>query len=361
MPDRLLSEILDEEADRARRGRLTIFFGFAPGVGKTYAMLRAAQGLREHGVDVVAAWIETHARPETEALAEGLERLPVHHGDDAGILYEELDLDATLARRPQVALVDELAHANRRGVRHARRYEDVLALLAAGIDVYTTLNVQHVESLNGVIEHVTGVRVRETVPDAVIERADAIEVIDLPPDDLLVRLHEGKIYVNEQAQRAVAAFFRRGNLLALRQLALRRAAERVSADVQGYRRAHGIGATWATSERVAVSVGTAPSSAQVVCAARRIAGALVAPWYAVFVETPAFHRLRGEDQTRIDEHLALAQRLGATTVRLHGDRIAPGSSASPGARTSRRSSWASRPTRDGATWFTARCWTICSG
>jgi two-component system sensor histidine kinase KdpD len=305
MPDRLLSELLDEVAERARRGRLTIFFGFAPGVGKTYAMLRAAQGLREHGVDVVAAWIETHGRPETEALAEGLERVPPHRGDDAGILY------------------DELAHANRRPAPHARRYEDVLALLAAGIDVYTTLNVQHVESLNGVVEQVTGVRVRETVPDAVLERADEIEVIDLPPDDLISRLHEGKVYVNEQAQRAVAVFFRRGNLLALRQLTLRRAAERVGAEVQGYRRAQGIGATWATSERIAVSVGASPSSGQVVCAARRIAGALVAPWYAVFVETPAFQRLRAEDRARIDDHLALASRLGATPVRLRGERVAP--------------------------------------
>ena len=286
-------------------------------------MLRAAYDLRERGVDVAAGWLETHSRPETEALAEGMERIPPRIVDDGGILHHELDLDAVLARRPLVVLVDELAHQNAPGSRNPRRYEDVLQLLDAGIDVWTTLNVQHVESLNDVIERVTGVSVRATVPDAVIERADEIELIDLPPDDLLRRLHEGKIYVNEQAQRAVAAFFRRGNLLALRELALRRTAERVDDQVRGYRRAKGIAATWATGERIAVSVGPSPSSARVVCAARRIAGALGAPWYAVFVDTAAFRRLRAEDRARADEHLSLAERLGGKAVRLSGARVAP--------------------------------------
>jgi two-component system sensor histidine kinase KdpD len=323
MGERLLSEILDEAAERAQRGRLTIFFGFAPGVGKTYAMLRSARDLRERSGDVVAGWIETHGRPETEALAQGLERIVPLTVDDGGIVYDELDTDAVLARRPRLVLIDELAHRNAPGARNGRRYEDVLEILGAGIDVWATLNVQHVESLNDVIERVTGVRVRETVPDTVIEGADEIEVIDLPPDDLLRRLHEGKIYVNEQAQRAVAVFFRRGNLLALRELALRRAAERVDDQVRGYRRAQGIAATWATGERIAVSVGPSPNSAGVVRAARRIAGALRAPWYAVFVETAAFRRRRAEDRARADEHLALAARLGGTPVRLTGARVAP--------------------------------------
>lgn len=322
MSGRLLSEILDEETRRAQRARLTIFFGFAPGVGKTYAMLRAARDLRERGVDVAAGWIETHGRAETEALAEGLERIPACTLTDEGILHQELDLDAVLARRPRVVLVDELAHENAPGSRNRQRHEDVLQLLDGGIDVWTTLNVQHVESLTDVIERVTGVRVRITVPDAVLERADEIELIDLPPDDLLRRLHEGKIHVNEQAQRAVAAFFRKGNLLALRELAMRRAAERVDDQVRGYRRAQGVAATWATGERIAVSVGPSPSSARVVCAARRIAGALGAPWYAVFVETSAFRRLRAEDRARADEHLALAERLGGKPVRLTGVRAA---------------------------------------
>jgi two-component system, OmpR family, sensor histidine kinase KdpD len=323
MPMRLLSEIVDEEARRAQRSRLTIFFGFAPGVGKTYAMLRAASDMRERGVDVAAGWLETHGRPETEALAQGIERIPPRIVDDGGILHHELDVDAVLARRPEVALVDELAHQNAPGSPNRQRHEDVLQLLDAGIDVWTTLNVQHVESLKDVIERVTGVSVRTTVPDSVIERADEIEVIDLPPDDLLRRLHEGKISVNEQAQRAVATFFRRGNLLALRELALRRAAERVDTQVRGYRLAQGIAATWATGERIAVSVGPSPSSARIVCAARRIAGALGAPWCAVFVETAAFRKLRAEDRARADEHLVLAERLGGRPVRLSGARVAP--------------------------------------
>ncbi|APR75647.1 Osmosensitive K+ channel histidine kinase KdpD [Minicystis rosea] len=320
---RLLSDILEEEARLAQRGRLTIFFGFAPGVGKTTAMLRAAHDLRDRGVDVAAAWIETHGRPETEALARGVERVASRGVDDEGIMLDELDLDAVLARRPEVALVDELAHTNAPGTCHARRYQDVLALLDAGIDVLATLNVQHVESLNDVIERVTGVRVRETVPDSIIERADEVEVIDLPPDDLLRRLHEGKIHVNEQAQRAVAAFFRKGNLLALRELTLRRAAQRVDEEVRGYRREHGIADTWAAGERIAVSVGPSPSSRRLVCTARRMAGALGAPWYAIFVETRAFERLEPEDRARVEEHLALAERLGGTPVRLRGKRVAP--------------------------------------
>lgn len=322
MTVRLLSEILREEERLAKRGKLKLFFGFAPGVGKTYAMLEAAHRLRAHGVSVVAGFVETHARPETEALAAGLERLPPRLVDDQGILRSELDLDAALARKPDVVLIDELAHRNAAGMRHEKRYEDVLELLDAGIDVYATLNVQYVESLNDVIKKVTGVVVRETVPDSVIEQADEIEVIDLPPDDLLDRLREGKIYVNEQGQRAVAGFFRKGNLLALRQLALRRAAERVEDQMRSYRGSHGIAATWGVGERILVCIGPAPHSAGLLRATRRMAGALKAPWFAAFVETSSFDKLPPADRARVAQHLALADRLGGKGVRLRGDRVA---------------------------------------
>ncbi len=321
MAVRLLAEILEEEEKRAQRGKLKIFFGFAPGVGKTYAMLQAAQELKKRGVDVVSGWVETHARPETEALTLGLTALPPKIVDDDGILHRELDLGAALALRPRILLVDELAHRNAPGVESPWRWQDVLELLDAGIDVYTTLNVQNVESLNDVINQVTGVVVRELVPDVVLARADEIEVIDLPPDELLQRLHEGKIYVNEQAQRAVVAFFRKGNLLALRELALRRAAERVDDQVRGYRSRHGIAATWAVGERIAVCVSPSPLSPGLVRATRRMAGGLGAPWYAAFVETASFHGLPEEDRARVEEHLALAERLGGTPVRLRGEQV----------------------------------------
>jgi two-component system sensor histidine kinase KdpD len=321
MSVRLLSEILEEEARRARRGKLKIFFGFAPGVGKTYAMLEAARALQHRGVDVVAGWIQTHGRPETEALTPGFERLPPRVVPGAHGATPELDLDAALTRRPTVLLVDELAHRNPRGLRHERRWQDVLALLSAGIDVYATLNVQHVESLNGVIAEATGVAIEETVPDAILERADEIEVIDLPPDELLQRLHDGKVSVNEQAQRAVVGLFRRGNLLALREMTLRRAADRVDDQLRGYRSTQGIAATWAVGERIAVCVGPGPFSAGLIRAARRMAGGLRAPWYATFVETAAFRDLPEIERDHVDQHLELAASLGGTPVRLQGQRI----------------------------------------
>jgi len=312
-----------DPGEQGTRGRLCVFLGAAPGVGKTYAMLEDGRSRRSAGADVVVGFVECHGRQATEDLLGDFEVIRRREVVYRGSHFEEMDLDAVLARRPQVVLVDELAHQNAPGSQNQRRYEDVLQLLDAGIDVWTTLNVQHIESLNDVIERVTGVRVRATVPDAIVERADEIELIDLPPDDLLRRLREGKIRVNEQAQRAVSAFFRRGNLLALRELALRRAAERADDQVRGYRRAQGVAATWATSDRIAVSVGPSPSSSRLVCATRRIAGALGAPWYAISVETAAFRRLRAADRARVDEHLALAERLGGTPVRLSGLRVAP--------------------------------------
>ncbi|MCC7536254.1 MAG: two-component system sensor histidine kinase KdbD, partial [Deltaproteobacteria bacterium] len=256
-----------EEA-RSKRSKLKVFFGFAPGVGKTYAMLESARRLREEGIDVVVGCVETHGREETAALVDGLEVLPRKVVEHRGTTLTELDVEAAVARKPAVLLVDELAHTNAPGVRHAKRWQDVLDLLDAGIEVHTTLNVQHVESLNDVIAQVTQVRVRETVPDVVLDRADEIELIDIPPEDLLARLEEGKVYLGEAAARAAQNFFKRGNLLALREIALRRTAERVDADVQAYREEHGIREPWAATERILVCVGPAPASARLVRAAR---------------------------------------------------------------------------------------------
>jgi two-component system sensor histidine kinase KdpD len=320
-PIELLDRVKAEEA-RAGRGALKIFFGAAPGVGKTYSMLESAHRLRKEGVDVVVGCIETHGRSETEGLIRDLPRLPLRELEYRGTRLAELDLAAALARRPKVILVDELAHTNAPGSVHKKRWQDVMDLLDAGIDVHTTLNVQHVESLNDVVRQVTGVRVRETVPDEVIERADDMELVDLPPDELLQRLGEGKVYVPEQAERAKERFFRRGNLLALRELALRRTAQRVDVDVQAYRRDHAIDATWASGERILVCVGPAPASAGLVRAARRMAGGLRAPWIAVSVESPSAGGLAARAAGRLDEHLALAEALGAEVVRLAGDSVA---------------------------------------
>ena len=308
------------EAESERRGRLKVFFGMAPGVGKTFALLQSAQEKKRTGVDVVLGWVETHGRPETEVLTAGFERLPPRRVDYRGLELLEFDLDGALARRPALILLDELAHTNAAGSRHARRWQDADELLAAGIDVYTTLNVQHVESLNDVVAQITGVRVRETVPDSIVDRADEIELVDLSPDDLLRRLEEGKVYVPAQAERAVQNFFRKGNLLALRELALRRTAERVDAQGLEWRRQQGVAEPWSTRERVLVAVGPAPSSADVIRAAYRLATRLRAPWLAVSVETPAFGRLGEEERERVTANLALAQRLGAETIVVRGLR-----------------------------------------
>ncbi len=308
------------EAERERRGELKVFFGMAPGVGKTYALLQSAQEKRQAGVEVVLGWVETHGRRETEALTFGFERLAPRRVDYRGLELSEFDLDAALTRRPALILLDELAHTNAAGSRHARRWQDVEELLAAGIDVYTTLNVQHVESLNDVVAAITGVVVRETVPDSIVDRADEIELVDLPPDELLQRLKEGKVYVPAQAERALESFFKKGNLLALRELALRRTAERVDAQGLEWRRQQGVAEPWSTRERVLVAVGPAPSSADVIRAAYRLATRLRAPWLAVSVETPAFERLGEDERERVSSNLALAQRLGAETLVVRGVR-----------------------------------------
>ncbi len=283
-------------------------------------MLQNARDLQEAGSDVAVGWVDTHGRYDTAALLLGLDIVPRRSVTHRGVALEELDVDAALARRPSVLIVDELAHENAPGSRHPKRWQDVFELLDAGIEVHTTLNVQHLESLNDVVAQITGVRVRETVPDAVLERADQIVVVDLQPEELLERLRDGKVYLGANAERAARGFFRRGNLLALRELALRRAAERVDADVQAYRREHQIAKSWAAAERILVCVGPSPASASVIRAGRRIAAGLRAPWTAVWVERTSAPPLGDADRDRVDANLRLAESLGASVVRLSGAR-----------------------------------------
>jgi two-component system sensor histidine kinase KdpD len=320
-PESFLERARDE-AEPTLRGKLKVFFGAAAGVGKTFAMLAAAQQKRAEGVDVVVGLVETHGRAETAALLEGLEILPRRRVDYRGTVLEELDIDAALARRPEVLLVDELAHTNVPGSRHKKRWQDVLELVEAGIGVYTTVNVQHLESLNDVVAQITGVVVRETVPDSLLERAAEVELVDLPPEELLQRLREGKVYIPAQAERAAASFFRRGNLIALRELSLRRTADRVDDEVRDYRRDRGIEAIWPVSERIVVCVSPSPFSARLVRATARMAAGLRASFEAVFVETPAYLRLGPADRARVVQHRELAVRLGGRAVIVRGEDVA---------------------------------------
>src|SRR5262245_58869743 len=320
-PDALLASLKAKET-RAARARLKLFFGAAPGVGKTYAMLQEARRAHADGEDVVIGVVETHGRPETEELVTGLPIIARRTVEHRGVRLTELDLDAALARRPARILVDELAHSNAPGSKHVKRWQDVLELLHAGIDVHTTVNVQHIESLADVVQQITGVRVRETVPDAMIERADEIELVDISPDELLGRLAEGKVYVPDQAQRAVQNFFQKGNLHALRELALRRTAERVDAEVLAYRKQHGIASVWPTSDRILVCVGASPASERLIRATKRIAEGLHASWAAAHVEVLGAPPLADKDRDRVESHLRLAEALGGEVVRLAGRTVA---------------------------------------
>ncbi|MEO7434387.1 MAG: DUF4118 domain-containing protein [Candidatus Binatia bacterium] len=311
-----------DAATRAERSRLRVFMGAAPGVGKTYAMLEAAHERQREGVDVVVGVVETHGRAETQALLVGLEVVPKRAIEHRGRTLREMDLDAILARRPAIVLVDELAHTNVDGSRHPKRYSDVAELLEAGIDVYTTINIQHVESLNDVVAQITGVRVRETVPDGILERADELKLVDLPPDDLIKRLEEGKVYLGPAAERALANYFTPGNLTALRELALRHAAERVDDEMQAYMHAHAISGTWPVTERILVGVSDSPLAERLVRAARRLAARRRAEWLAVFVETTAFARRGAAAKARVAETLRLAERLGGEPVTLTGEHVA---------------------------------------
>lgn len=320
-PDTLLERIRDEER-KAQRGKLKIFFGASAGVGKTFAMLLAARQARSHDEEVVAGVVETHGRSETAALLEGLEVLPLREIEYRGHVLKEFDLDGALARKPALILIDELAHSNVAGSRHPKRWQDVEELLGAGIDVYTTVNVQHLESLNDVVGGITGVRVWETVPDHVFDNADEVVLVDLPPDELLRRLDEGKVYLPHQAKRAIHNFFRKGNLIALRELALRRTADRVDVDVRAYRRAKSVEAVWQTRDSLLACVGPGAGGERAVRSAARIAAQLNAPWHAIYVETPRLQRLPKAARERILQTLRLAKDLGAQTATLPGDDAA---------------------------------------
>ena len=315
-PDALLAA-----AQKENRGRLKIFFGAAPGVGKTYAMLEAAQERKREGLDVVVGVVETHGRRETQRLMEGLDVIARKPVDYRGKMLEEMDLEAILARRPKIVLVDELAHTNVPGGRHLKRYQDVEDILAAGIDVYSTLNTQHLESLNDVVERITGIRVRETVPDSVLAEADEIELVDLPPDDLLKRLAEGKVYVPEQARRAIQSFFQRGNLTALRELAMRHAAERVDAQMLDYMRTHAIAGPWPARERILVCVGADGLGSRLVRAAKRLAERRSVDWIALHVETPRDFDRSEEEKNRISQALRLAEQLGGDAATRQGEDV----------------------------------------
>jgi two-component system, OmpR family, sensor histidine kinase KdpD len=315
-PEALLAEVGQEG-----RGRLKIFLGAAPGVGKTYEMLTSARRRKLDGVDVVVGLVETHGRRETAALLAGLEIVPRRRVPHRGRELEEMDLDRLLKRRPELALVDELAHDNAPGSRHPKRWMDVQELLAAGIDVWTTMNVQHVESLNDVVAQITHVRVRETVPDSVLDAAE-IELIDLTPDELRERLHEGKVYVPEAAGRALEHYFSHGNLTALRELALRRTAERVDDQMVQYMRAHGLAGPWAARERLLACVHGGEGASELIRYTKRLADRLKAPWTALHVQTAADRRAGDAVSDRVADTLRLAERLGGEALVIPGERIA---------------------------------------
>src|SRR6476659_3749373 len=314
-PEALLEAARREEH---KSGRLKIFVGAAPGVGKTYEMLQQARARKRDGYDIIVGVVETHGRKETQALLEGFEVVPRKRLEYRGQSLDEMDLDAIIARHPQIVLVDELAHTNAPGSRHPKRYLDVEELLRHGIDVYTTVNIQHIESLNDVVAQITHVRVRETVPDSVFDRADAIELIDLTPDALIQRLKEGKVYVPKQAERALEHYFSPGNLTALRELALRRTAERVDEQLLTEMRARAIPGPWAAGERVLVCISEDPRAAGLGRYTKRLADRLDASWTAPSVESKRSLQLSEEERDRIADTLRLAQALGGDPVTIPG-------------------------------------------
>jgi two-component system sensor histidine kinase KdpD len=319
-PDELLARIKAEEQQK-KRGKLTIFLGYAAGVGKTYAMLQAAQQQKKE-VDLVVGYVETHGRPETEALLEGLEIIPRKQVEYRGIHLGEMDLDAVLARRPQLALVDELAHTNALGLRHPKRYQDVEELLDAGIDVYTTLNAQHVESARDKVAQITSVWVHETIPDTIVDSATEIKLVDLLPDDLIRRLKEGKVYVPEQVLHATAEFFRKGNLTALREVTMRLAAEHVDKQMRVYMQTHAVRGPWPGAERLLVCVSSSSRRNRLVRNARMLASQLNAEWFAVYVDTPDSIRLSSAQRDRLADTFRFAVRLGAKVRTLQGNSVA---------------------------------------
>ena len=304
-----------EKADKPRQGRLKIFFGYAAGVGKTYAMLKAAHRAKDQGVDVAVGYVEKHTRPDTLALLDGLEQLPTLKVEYKGIVLNEFDLDAALKRRPQLLLVDELAHSNAAGCRHTKRYQDVEELLRAGIDVYTTVNVQHLESLNDLVASITQVAVNERIPDSVFDSADQVELVDIEPDDLILRLQTGKVYQRNQASRALNHFFTKDNLVALREIALRRTADRLSRNAQRT----GNETAAKASEHILICLSSSPSNAKVIRTAARMAEAFHSSFTALFVETTETNELKGENLKRLRDNLRLAEQLGAQIATVYGD------------------------------------------
>ncbi|MDU2065758.1 MAG: sensor histidine kinase KdpD [Sporomusaceae bacterium] len=311
-------EALLKKASKEKRGKLTVFLGAAAGVGKTYAMLESAQERLREGTDIVIGWIETHGRQETEAMLSGLPRLEPQSIEYRGKILQEMNLDAILQRKPELVLVDELAHTNVPGSRHVRRFQDVEELLAAGIHVYTTLNIQHIESLNDIVEHITEVKIRETVPDSILENADQVQLIDIPPDDLLKRLKEGKIYLPGQAERALQNFFRPGNINALREMALRFTAHRVDQQLSEYMQDHAIEGPWPAGEKVLVCVSASPFSAHLIRVAKRMAAAMKSDWYALHIETAHNPTLGDQDRERLRQNLHLAEELGGKVISVSG-------------------------------------------
>ncbi len=320
-PDAFLA-LLKEEQSQNTRGRLKIFFGYAPGVGKTYAMLEDARKLKAENVDVVVGIVETHGRDGTQALLDGHEQIPCRTVSYKGNELKEFDLDAAIARKPQIILVDEAAHTNAPGSRHEKRWQDINELLANGIDVFTTLNTQHFETLNDRVAQITRVEVRERVPDSFAEEAFEIELVDLPVDELLQRLKEGKVYIASQAATALEHFFRKGNLIALREIALLFVAQRVDAQMARYRAQHQIGAVWPAAERILVCVSPSPLSIKLIRGAKRMASAMRADWLVAYVENPAKPALPDADKSRVIQTLRLAEQLGAQIVELTGENVA---------------------------------------
>ncbi len=320
-PDMLLAKI-QSETIQEKKGKLKIFLGYAAGVGKTYAMLEAAQQRKDQFVDVVIGLIETHNRKDTEAKLAGLEIIPRREMSYHGVKFTEMDIDAILSRNPSLVIVDELAHTNVPGSRHPRRYNDVEELLAAGIDVYTTVNIQHFESMNDIVRQITGVVVRETVPDTIIDETSEIEVIDLPPDELIQRMKDGKVYIPDQAARAIEKFFRKGNLTALREISLRRAAERVDTQMRSYMRDEAIPGPWKAADHILVCISSHPLGERLIRAGRKLADDLDAQWVVAFVETPGHTHMPAENHERIVRNLSLAEQLGAQIEYLSGTSVA---------------------------------------
>ena len=320
-PDELLARIQAEEAS-SKRGKLKIFLGYVAGVGKTYAMLEAAHQRREEGVDVIIGYAETHGRKETEALLPGLEILPRRTVEYRGTSLTEMDIDAVIARRPQLVLVDELAHTNAPGSRHPKRYQDVEEILNAGINVYSTVNIQHLESLSDIVQQITGVVVREKIPDRIIDEADEIELVDLPTDELLKRLRDGKVYISDQAMRALEKFFRKGNLTALRELSMRRAADRVDNQMINYMHNESIPGPWPAADRILVCISSHPMGERLIRSGRRLAEELNAEWYVLFVETPQHLHMPLENRLRVQRFLSLAEELGAKVASSSGESVA---------------------------------------